>query len=198
VARARRAVVVGADLSPAMLTTARQRLGEHRPLVRADAVRLPFRACSFDLVFMSHVLLLVGDIERCVAEVAHSLTAGGWLVATAGSTGWREAMHEVLGTEQLQQLESFCPPVQLHVPLDDDAHAAAACAHSGLHFQWRNAAFSVSWPALEEWVGIRWLTIADDALRDHAERWFANVRQRVAGRTLQFTERLLVAQRGTD
>lgn len=192
------ALVIGADLSPAMLTTARQRLGARTPLVRADAVTLPFRAGSFDLVFMSHVLLLVGDIERCVAEVANSLTAGGFLIATAGSTGWGDTMREFLGAEQLQQLEGFLPPVGCHMVVDDDARATAACAHSGLQPEWRSAAFCVSWPALEAWVRMRWLSIAEDALREDAERWFAQLRERASGRTLQFTERLLVAQKARN
>ena len=64
------ALVVGADLSPAMLSAARARIGAPTTVVRTDAIALPFRSARFDLVFMSHVLQLVHDVGRCIAEVA--------------------------------------------------------------------------------------------------------------------------------
>jgi ubiquinone/menaquinone biosynthesis C-methylase UbiE len=193
-ARAAAAQVVGADLSPAMLRQARRRLGVHVSLLRADAAVLPFRHGSFDLVFMSHVLLLVPDIEGCVAEVARSLAAGGRLVATVGSNHWRDMVGNFLGADAWPQLEALFGS-GLRAAADDEARAAAACARAGLQSESRSAAFSVTWPAVEEWVHIRWLSIVDETVRAHAERLLAQVRPRAAELRVEFTETLLVGRK---
>jgi ubiquinone/menaquinone biosynthesis C-methylase UbiE len=193
-ARASAARVVGADLSPAMLRQARRRLGANMPLLRLDATALPFRHDSFDLVFMSHVLLLVADIERCVAEVSRSLAPGGRLVATVGTSHWRDLVGDFLGADAWPQLEALFGS-GLRAAADDEMRAAAACARAGLQSEPRTAAFSVTWLAVEEWVRIRWLTIVDDAVRAHAERWLAQVRPRATELRVEFTETLLVARK---
>lgn len=185
--------LVGADLSPEMLQAARQRMGTRSALLRADATALPLRRGSFDLVFMSHVLLLVGDIERCVAEVARSLVSGGVLAATVGVSRWRDLVRELLGAEQSQELEALFG-AGLRAVADDETRAAAACVRAGLQPELRTAAFTVPWPAVEEWVRIRWLTIADEAVRLRAERWLAQVRAGAAALHLPFTETVLVAR----
>lgn len=185
--------LVGADLSPEMLQAARQRMGTRSALLRADATALPLRRGSFDLVFMSHVLLLVGDIERCVAEVARSLVSGGVLAATVGISRWRDLVRELLGAEQSQELEALFG-AGLRAVADDETRAAAACVRAGLQPELRTAAFTVPWPAVEEWVRIRWLTIADEAVRLRAERWLAQVRAGAAALHLPFTETVLVAR----
>jgi ubiquinone/menaquinone biosynthesis C-methylase UbiE len=195
-ARAARARVTGAELSPDMLAAARRRLGERVALVRADATALPFGSGSFDLVFMSHVLMLVGDIETCVAEIACTLAPGGRLVATVGTGHWRELVRQWLGLQEARALESlFASSGRVRAAADDAARGAAACAQVGLQPEWRRAPFTVTWPAVEEWVRIRWLTIADDAGRALAEQWLAEVRPRTAGRTLELAETLLVARK---
>ena len=186
--------VVGADLSPAMLHAARQRVGGRTSLVRADAMTLPFRPGSFDLVFMSHVLLLVTDLERCVTEAARSLRPGGLLVATTGTSHWRDQVRQFIASEEWQEVEALFA-AGLRATGDDEAHAAAACAGVGLRPEWRSAPFSVTWPAIEEWVRIRWLTIADETQRARAERWLAQVRPQVAGLTLHLTETLMTARK---
>jgi SAM-dependent methyltransferase len=193
--RAPAARVVGADLSPDMLHAAQRRLRERLLPVRGDATALPFRAGSFDLVFMSHVLLLVSDIERCVAEVARSLLPGGRLVATVGTSRWRDMVRQFLGTEEWQDMEALFASSGLRAAADDQARVAAACTRVGLRPEWRRAPFSVAWPAVVEWMRIRWLTIADETQRVQAERWLAQVGPRAAELTLEFSETLLVAHR---
>jgi ubiquinone/menaquinone biosynthesis C-methylase UbiE len=195
VCRAPLARVVGADLSPEMLHAARQRLGLSLPIVRADATALPFAAGSFDLVFMSHVLLLVRDLEHCVGEVSSCLRPGGWLAATVGSRPWRELVGRFLGAEDLEELEAVFGSTRLRAPSDDEARVARACVDAGLQATWRRAPFSVTWPAVEEWVRIRWMTIVDDDTRARAERWLMRVRERAAELTLPLAERLLIARK---
>jgi ubiquinone/menaquinone biosynthesis C-methylase UbiE len=194
-ARAPAARVVGADLSPEMLQAARRRLGERSLLVRGDATALPFRAACFDLVFMSHVLQLVDDIERCVADIATCLASGGLWITTVGVSGWRETVGRLLGAEALQELAALVASTRSHAPTDDQPRVAAACARAGLQPAWRSASFSVTWPALEEWLRIRWLTILDEAARVRVEAWLEQPRPRSAGLTASIAETLLVARK---
>ncbi len=193
-ARTSAARVIGADLSPEMLRAARQRLGERIPLVRADATALPFRPECFDLVFLSHVLLLVSSVERCIAEVARSLVPDGRLVATVGVTRWRQLIHEFVSLEEWRELEGMFGS-GLRAGPDDQSLVLAACARAGVEPEWRDAAFAVTWPAVEEWVRIRWLTIADATRQARVERLLNDVRPRAAGLTFPLTETLLVARK---
>jgi SAM-dependent methyltransferase len=69
---------VGADISAA-IDTARQRLGgiEGTSFVQADILDLPFRPCSFDLVFSEGVLHHTPSTERAFAALARLLRPGG-------------------------------------------------------------------------------------------------------------------------
>ena len=58
--------------------------GAHPPRAKriaADALSLPFRANSFDLVFFQNTLLWIPELESAVAEAVRVLEAGGALVA---------------------------------------------------------------------------------------------------------------------
>ncbi len=184
----------GADLSPAMLEAAHHRLGGRAALVRGDAMALPFRGASFDLVFMSHVLLLVPDIQACVVEVTRVLGPGGLLVATAGTSRWRDMLRQFLGMAERQEIETLFASSGLRATDDDEERAAAACCAAGLEPQWRRAPYVVTWPAIEEWLRIRWLTVFDRERRAQAERWLTRVRPRAGDLTLTLTETLLVAR----
>ncbi len=70
------------DLQPEMLNMARERLGP-RPTITAvagDAMMLPFKAASFDIVFIALVLGEVPDRRKCLEEVRRTLRLGGRLV----------------------------------------------------------------------------------------------------------------------
>lgn len=190
--RSPRTLIVGADLSRGMLHEARQRLGQQVPLVEADACALPFRSGTFDLIFMSHVLLLVPDIERCVAEIARGLAPGGTLVATVGAGGWRAALGAFGFSEGLLRLATRLGA--RHLPTSDDTtRANAACRAAGLHPESRRAPFSVTWPALEEWIRIRWLTTLDEPFRSVVRLWLSATHRRHKSRTLSLDETVLVA-----
>jgi SAM-dependent methyltransferase len=192
VTRAPAAVVVGVDLSPRMLAVARRRLGSRVHLLEADACALPFRPGSFDLVFMSHVLLLVPDIERCIAEVSHCLAAGGTLAATVGAGGWRSALGGFLPCKPILRLAARATACRLRAANDED-RAGAACYAAGLQPELRRAPFSADWPALEEWIRLRWLTALDEPLRTLLRLCVAAMRRRGAGRTLRLAETVLIA-----
>jgi SAM-dependent methyltransferase len=195
VARMPAGVVLGADLSVDMLCAARRRVGGRLSVVQADATALPLHGGRFDIVFMSHVLQLVDDIEHCVAEVARCLGPAGRWITTVGVSGWRESLRGVLGPEVLQELAALVASVRSRTAADDEARVAAACARAGLQPTWHSAPFSVTWAAVEEWIHIRWLTVAEEAQRARAEHWLAEFRPRTAGLSFSISETLLVARK---
>jgi ubiquinone/menaquinone biosynthesis C-methylase UbiE len=103
--------VCGIDLSPGMLAIARKRITKaglvgSAALARADAVRLPYQASSFDGIFMSFTLELFDtpEIQAVLAECRRVLRTGGRLCVTAMAkkpkagltTRLYERLHEML------------------------------------------------------------------------------------------------------
>lgn len=72
-------VVVGLDFSAGMLAVARQERPSRR-LVRGDALRLPFRASSFDAVTIAFGLRNLADPGLGLAEMRRVTREGGRLV----------------------------------------------------------------------------------------------------------------------
>lgn len=187
--------VVGMDLSTEMLHVAQHRALATVDLVRADAMALPARTETFDLVFMSHVLLLIANVDAYLAGAQRVLRPGGTLVATVGASGWPDIIRQLLGAERIQELEAAFGSVSVGLRRDEPAAVAAACRRVGFQPTWRRADFSVSWPALEEWVRLRWLGIVDEALRVRADRWLASIPPHAVASPLLMAETLLVAHK---
>lgn len=78
--RERAGLYVGIDLSLAALKLAHGRFGE-ASWMQADALRLPFRDGSFDVVAFSSVLHHIGDRGAALAEARRVLSPGGWAFA---------------------------------------------------------------------------------------------------------------------
>jgi SAM-dependent methyltransferase len=74
-------MVVGLDVSPDELELARQR--GPGPWIQADALRLPFRDGSIDVVTSSMGLVVVQPLTQVLEEVARVLRPGGVLAAIA-------------------------------------------------------------------------------------------------------------------
>src|SRR5262245_21929532 len=76
--------VLGLDRSPEMLKHARKKIDRmhlrHIRLVEGDALHLPFEAASFDYAMAFHVITVVPDHERLLAEARRVLRPGGTLV----------------------------------------------------------------------------------------------------------------------
>ncbi len=98
---------VGLDRSAAMLHRARSRaaaLGLHLPLVRADALALPFRDGALDGATGHSFLYLLDDPLRALAEVRRALRPGGGVVflePRAGRARLRGALSEGGGRHAL-------------------------------------------------------------------------------------------------
>ena len=82
--------IVGVDLSDGMLTEAAVRLrqvgGDDQPLVRADALQLPFAASSLDLVVCTESFHWYPDQAAALAELARVLNPGGRLLIASIAT----------------------------------------------------------------------------------------------------------------
>lgn len=110
----------GVDLSLRMLERLRAALSEipgaaeRVTLLEADVTALPFPERSFDVVITVHVLHLVADAARAIAEGVRVLARPGVALngrdedagdeARAASQAWREALH-ALGYDTSRQRE---------------------------------------------------------------------------------------------
>ena len=91
--------VVAADLSPGMLRHARDRGTPAWEPIAADAVALPFRDHSFDLVLAAFSL---NHLDSLAAGLAEARRVGAALAASTFAPGWdhpaKRAVDEVLGS----------------------------------------------------------------------------------------------------
>lgn len=190
-------LLAGADLSLKMLHEA---LGRHPgakapALVCCDAGALPFRSASFALVFCSHVLQLVADADRGIAEVARCLKPGGLLVVAGGAGGVRRLLRRVLDEHEWSLFENELPrPSSAGPPLDPRAYRGA-CESAGLDIETRTVAFAVSWADVAEWYHVRWLPLAKGASRATMEKILAQVVAERGPAEIEVAEILLLARK---
>lgn len=127
-------VVIGADISPAMLTAARARLGDDafQP-VATDGQALAFRDGSFDAVVCQLGLQFFPTPERALADFRRVLRAGGCAAVCVISTPDRAPMWGV-----------FADALSRHLPEQHEAlHLAFALADpERLEDLFRTAGFS--------------------------------------------------------
>lgn len=89
-------VTYGMDLAAAGLSLARQ---AGRPLVRADATRIPFASNTFAIVTSFDMLQCVPDDGSAVREIARVLAPGGHLVGSVAALEILHGDHSVLSEE---------------------------------------------------------------------------------------------------
>jgi demethylmenaquinone methyltransferase/2-methoxy-6-polyprenyl-1,4-benzoquinol methylase len=76
-----RARVVGADFTEEMLRVARARRQSEATWIQADALRLPFRDNSFDVVSVGYGLRNLADMEQGLGEILRVLRPGGKMLS---------------------------------------------------------------------------------------------------------------------
>ncbi|WP_346913183.1 MerR family transcriptional regulator [Clostridium sp.] len=97
------------DFSKGMLLSTKNRLNDidHNFLYEEiDAQNIPYKDESFDVVIARHMLYLVPDMEKSIAEIKRVLVKGGIFYATTNSC---EAM-----TELNEFMKSFDSKLELH------------------------------------------------------------------------------------
>jgi SAM-dependent methyltransferase len=191
--------IVGADLTLAMLAEARRRIGSRAHFVQADAVALPFRPGSWDLVFCSHLLQLVPDLDRCVSEIARSLKPNGVLVTTLEDGAFGRVFSAILSRGRLDQLRqavlSAPRPEPGDHPVDKPYHAAFVAA--GLVPESRDQAFTVGWQDIDEWVRVRWFKVVPESVRDEMDRTLTRLAgdESVRNVTLKLAQWMLIGRK---
>ena len=100
-------LVAGIDLSAAMLSVARRRTGLGERLVRADGVRLPFRASLFDFVLSSFALNHIKDLQAIAQELSRAMKLQGRLLISemhpeACARGWRPGFRDIRSSVQIE------------------------------------------------------------------------------------------------
>jgi SAM-dependent methyltransferase len=194
--RATLEMVVGADLSGEMLAQARRRVGPRPHLVRASAEAPPFKRAAFDLIFASHVLPFVSDLDGSVRALARLLRAAGLLVVTVGRGPVRDYVREVIPDADWDAF-SRAAFVRFGGRLRGgeslNQHRAALRA-AGLDVEQRPAIFSVGWNGIAEWIRMRWLVHATAEERARAEQVLAAVPVAAQRRAFDITEELLIGR----
>ncbi|HYK65644.1 MAG TPA: methyltransferase domain-containing protein [Patescibacteria group bacterium] len=189
--------LTGADLTLDMLRSARSRVGARCRLVRANVAQLPFRAESFDFILASHVLQFVADVEGTVAEIARCLRRGGLIVATGQrDDSVRQMLSAVVGPERWREYRDVifnrAPRREADERPKDRYQKAFAAA--GLRVEERAAPFTVTWPDIDEWIKLRWLSLVSDEERARAESALAELARAAATVSLDLHEPLILGR----
>jgi len=128
---------VGCDLSLPMLLRARHRVQGLR-LLRADAVRLPFRDASFDLATANCVLSHLRDYGRALAEASRVLARpGGFAMSSWGpssdpyAAAWRELLDGAVAAGTTQRSVDEVAPSEGYFSSPDNVRAALLDAGFG-------------------------------------------------------------------
>ncbi|MGD0073605.1 MAG: hypothetical protein ABSD31_04625 [Candidatus Binataceae bacterium] len=112
----------------------------------------------------------VADLDRCLAEIVRALASGGMLIATFGGSGVRDQLRQRIDAERWRRFESIAFGVrQLERADISESRYRAAYQRAGLIPQTTDVSFTLSWAGLEEWIGLRWLSLVDESERVAAE-----------------------------
>ena len=112
-------VVVGADISAAMLRTARARLPRSYQAIVTDGQALAFRDASFDAVECQLGLMFFPDPARGLAEFRRVLRSGGCAAACVNSTPDRAPMWGPLASALGRQIPHERNAFELSFSLGD-------------------------------------------------------------------------------
>lgn len=80
--------VVGGDLDPSFVASARRRYGERLRVDEIDAASLPYKDGSFDVALLMEAIYLLPDAVKAVAEARRILRPGGVFVVVSANREW--------------------------------------------------------------------------------------------------------------
>jgi ubiquinone/menaquinone biosynthesis C-methylase UbiE len=109
-------MVVGIDLSAAMLSVARGRAGVRDRLVLADGSQLPVRASVFDFVLSSFTLNHIKDLQAIAQELARVMRLEGQVLISemhpeAYARGWRPGFRDTRSAVQINTVSHLAERV---------------------------------------------------------------------------------------
>jgi ubiquinone/menaquinone biosynthesis C-methylase UbiE len=190
--------VTGIDLTFDMLRTARNRVGVKCRLVRANVAQLPFKAESFDFILASHVLQFVADVEGVVSGLARCLRRGGLLVATGQrDDSVRQMLSAAVGPERWREYRDivFRRAARREADERPKDRYQQAFASAGLRVEERAAPFNVTWPDIDEWIKLRWISLIPDAERERAHAMMSELAKAASTLSLNLHEPLILGRR---
>jgi ubiquinone/menaquinone biosynthesis C-methylase UbiE len=191
-------IVTGIDLTFDMLLSARGRVGAKCRLLRANVAQLPFKLESFDLIFASHVLQFVADVEGVVAEFTRCLQPGGVLITTGQrDDGVRQALGAIVGPERWREYREviFRRAARREADARPKDRYQQAFAQAGLRVEERAAPFTVMWADIDEWIRIRWMPLIPEAERERADAMLADLAKAGVPQSLTQHEPLILGRR---
>jgi ubiquinone/menaquinone biosynthesis C-methylase UbiE len=125
-------LVIGADISPAMLKAARQRLNDPSfRTIAADGQSLPFRDGSFDAVVCQLGLQFFPDPEVGLTEFRRVLRRGGYAAACVISTPDRAPVWSILADVLGRRLVEQRQIIQLSFALADPKRLESLLIRAG-------------------------------------------------------------------
>jgi ubiquinone/menaquinone biosynthesis C-methylase UbiE len=192
--------VTGVDLTLEMLQVARSRIGAKCRVLRADISRLPFKPASFDLIFGSHVLQFIADaeLEGVVAGFARCVQPGGMLIATGQrDDGVRQMLSAIVGPERWREYSEtiFRRAPRREADARPKDRYQQAFAKAGLRVEERGAPFTVTWPDIDEWIRIRWLSLIPAEQRERADTMLAELAKANPSQVVTQHEPLIIGRR---
>ena len=101
--------LVGIDRVPAMLDTARHRLGQRATLLEGTAERLPFDDAAFQLVVSTNALHYFPDADTALDEIRRVISPSGNLVITDWCRDylWMKLLNRVLPMTRHAHVHTF-------------------------------------------------------------------------------------------
>jgi SAM-dependent methyltransferase len=197
-------LVVGVDIAPAMLTGARERLGNSSfwPIA-ADGQALPFKDASFDAVVCQLGLQFFPDPARGLREFRRVLHPGAIAGVCVIATADKAPMWGILAEELGRRLPAQRPVLNLSFSLADQSRLHAFFASAGfrdiaierVERQDTVESFEAYWEAIEGGVGSIpqiYLTLSEAdrrAVREEVKRRLS--RYEVNGRLMLSVEMLI-------
>jgi len=120
--------VVGIDLSPGMLTKARERMCTHRlenvVLLRMDAGQMEFPDNSFDTIMAAYVVTAVPDYRKVVTEMIRVCRPGGRIIMLN---------HFSNGNKLIAAVEKVISPFCKHIGFRTDLALSTVLEGTSLH-----------------------------------------------------------------
>lgn len=179
--------VVGVDVSAAELAFA------PRPVVRADALRLPFADETFDVVTSSMGLMVVQPLSEVLAEAARVLRPGGVLAAIVPAVRPLRTSDLPILTSLTTRLRST-PQFPVGGEISGLREELAAAGFDVLESQRERYAYQVrSTDDARLLVGSLYLPDTSDARREAAAAWLAERAEARGGVEIAIPVRRVVA-----
>lgn len=192
--------LTGADLTFDMLLEARERAPSMNAFTRADVTALPFDDDSFNVVFCSHVLPFVPELDAAVGEITRCLRASGMLIATLpGDSIVRREIERLLGAERYEQFAQLVfRRVRRTVQTESENNRyRASFARAGLRFEERDARFTITWQDVDEWIRIRWYPVMEPSDHPLADQLLAEVAASAGNQSLALAEPLVIGRKSS-